>query len=67
MEGFKLPNDISEIIEGSLFMSDVWTAEDLEALKRNQITHIVTVSGGIKPRFPDLFEYLVLPIDDKND
>ena len=64
MEGFRMPRDISEIIDGSLFMSDVWTAEDLEVLKQKQITHIVTVSGGINPRYPHLFEYLVLPIDD---
>jgi hypothetical protein len=34
MEGFRMPRDISEIIDGSLFMSDVWTAEDLEVIKQ---------------------------------
>lgn len=60
-------NDIHEIIPGCLYMSDVFTAENMQVLDQHKITHIVTVSGGIKPRYPHLFEYLVLPIDDSPD
>ena len=45
-------------------MSDVFTAEKKEVLDHYKITHVVTVSGGIKPRHKEHFEYLVLPIDD---
>ena len=45
-------------------MSDVWNAEKLPLLEKNKITHIVTVSGGIKPKYPTQFQYLVIPIDD---
>lgn len=59
--------DMSEIVPSMLFMSGYIAAEDLSLLQSNGITHIVTVSGGIKPKYPHLFEYLVLPIDDQSD
>jgi hypothetical protein len=55
---------MNEIIPGMLYMSGYVAAEDIDELKSNKITHVVTVSGGIKPKYPHLFEYLVLPIDD---
>lgn len=62
-----LQMDISEIVPQMLFMSGYMSAEDLPTLQSRSITHIVTVSGGIKPKYPHLFEYLVLPIDDQSD
>jgi len=55
---------MSEILEGKLFMSDVFTAENMDILKRNKITHIVTVSKGIRPRYPDKFTYFVIEAED---
>ncbi len=57
-------DDLSEIVPESVYMSNCWAAENLELLQKTQITHIVTVSGGMKPRYPQFFEYLVIPIDD---
>jgi hypothetical protein len=62
-----VPGDMSEIIPSMLFMSGYMSAENLPLLQKNGITHIVTVSGGIKPKYPEHFEYLVLPIDDQSD
>ncbi len=56
--------NLDEIIPESLYISDVWKAENLKLLEANKITHIVTCSPGIKPKYPHLFEYLVIPIDD---
>jgi hypothetical protein len=49
-------------------MSDVWAAENLKLLQETKITHIVTVSFGIKPKYPEKgFEYLVIGIDDSSE
>ena len=58
---------MNEIIPGMLYLSGYMAAEDLEQLNKNNITHIVTVSGGMKPKYPHLFDYLVLPINDTSD
>ena len=63
----KMLSSIHEIIPEMLYMSDVFSAENLSILEQNKITHIVTVSGGLKPQHPDRCEYLVLPIDDSPD
>ena len=60
----KSASDIDPIIEGQLYMSDVFTAENLKAIEPLGITHIVTVSGGIYPRYLDKFAYKVIKIDD---
>mmetsp|Transcript_44183 Transcript_44183/g.32156 ORF Transcript_44183/g.32156 Transcript_44183/m.32156 type:complete len:125 (+) Transcript_44183:55-429(+) len=50
----------------NLYMSDVSGAGSLEELQKRNITHIVTVSANLTPKFPDFFEYLVVPIDDRD-
>ena len=55
---------LDEIIPESLYLSDVWKAESLKHLQANKITHIVTVSQGIKPKYPSEFKYMVIPVDD---
>jgi hypothetical protein len=45
-------------------MSDVFTAEKLTVLNDLKITHIVTVSGGISPKYPSKFKYIVIPVED---
>ena len=55
--------DIDEICPG-LYMSDVFTAENMEILRKFNITHILTLSAGISPRYPDMFDYKVIKIDD---
>ena len=57
------PDDIHEICP-RLYMSDVFTAEKLRVLADFKITHIVTVSGDIAPRYPDKFNYKVIPVED---
>jgi len=56
--------DINAIIDNQLYMSDVFTAENLDLIKSLRITHIVTVSGCISPKYPDKFIYKVIKIDD---
>ena len=58
------PDDIHEICP-RLFMSDVFTAEKPNVLAELKITHIVTVSSGIAPRYPDKFVYKVIPVEDQ--
>ena len=55
--------DIHEIDNG-LYMSDIFTAENLDILSKFGITHIVTVTGHIPPKYKDKFEYLVVEVDD---
>jgi hypothetical protein len=55
--------DIDKIDE-NLYMSDVFTAENIVALNERKITHILTVTGHVKPRFPDQFWYKIIEIDD---
>lgn len=48
-----------------LYMSDVFTAENMDVLREYKITHILLVSAGISPRYPDKFTYKVIKVDDK--
>lgn len=45
-------------------MSDVFTAENEGVLQERGITHIVSVSAGISPRYPSRYTYHVIKIDD---
>jgi protein-tyrosine phosphatase len=63
--GRRMNEDIDEIIEGKVYMSDVFTAENLEVLDEKKITHIVTVSKGIRPRYPEKFQYFVIEVNDE--
>ena len=54
----------SEIIEDKVYLSNMKIAEDLEQLQSNQITHILTVACDIPPKFPEMFQYKVVDIED---
>ena len=60
---FSASDDIHEIDDG-LFMSDIFTAENLTVLERHKITHIVNVCGSIKPKYADRFQYFVIEAND---
>ncbi|CAG8675504.1 16827_t:CDS:10, partial [Cetraspora pellucida] len=47
-----------------LYLGSYLAAEDEDWLGRHKITNILTVSQDIKPRFPELFTYKVIPIRD---
>ncbi len=48
-----------------MYMSDVFTAENLEVLLERQITHIVSIIGsGLRPKYPDRFTYHAVSIND---
>eukprot|EP00347_Sterkiella_histriomuscorum_P020163 403338863 len=58
-------NDIHLILPG-VYISDVLAAENREMLAKHKITHILIVSAGITPRYPDKFTYKRIQIDDKD-
>eukprot|EP00484_Ammonia_sp_Unknown_P011405 CAMPEP_0197078498 /NCGR_PEP_ID=MMETSP1384-20130603/213151_1 /TAXON_ID=29189 /ORGANISM="Ammonia sp." /LENGTH=583 /DNA_ID=CAMNT_0042517365 /DNA_START=60 /DNA_END=1812 /DNA_ORIENTATION=+ len=52
-----------QIMDG-LYLGSIGAAKNLEWLKKNGITHILCVAGGIGPCFPKQFQYKVVEIDD---
>ncbi|CDW78718.1 leucine rich repeat and phosphatase domain containing protein [Stylonychia lemnae] len=55
--------DIDQILP-NLYMSNVYAAENQQILQELKITHIVTVSAGIKPKYPSFYNYKVILVDD---
>ena len=53
-------------IAEKLYLGNLQAAQDLKALKRAGITHVLTVASGIKPFFPDEFTYKVIAIADQS-
>ena len=58
--------DNIDMITPNLYMSDVFNAENYDLLQKLHITHIVTVSRTISPKFPKDFTYLVCEVDDES-
>mmetsp|Transcript_17410 Transcript_17410/g.16605 ORF Transcript_17410/g.16605 Transcript_17410/m.16605 type:complete len:133 (-) Transcript_17410:500-898(-) len=56
-------NQPAEIIPG-LFLGSIGAAFKKESLVQHGITHILTCADKLKPRFPEEFEYLCLPVLD---
>jgi len=52
-----------------LFVGSAGPAYNLKALKETGITHIISVTSGVRPQFPDDFEYLHIQglFDDAKD
>jgi hypothetical protein len=66
MQAFKLAKndrEPAEICEG-LFLGSIGAAMSKETLQRLGISVVMTVSDNIKPLFPELFTYEVIPILD---
>jgi hypothetical protein len=51
-------------IEDRLWLGNVHSAQDLQALRQAGITHILTVAAGIPPLFPSEFQYKVIAVSD---
>ena len=49
-------------IEDKLFIGDIYSSTNFFNLSSNNISHILTVTGGVKPYFPGDFQYLILPV-----
>ena len=47
-----------------LYLGNLKGAQDLNALKSTNITHILQVANGIKPFFPKYFKYKVISMPD---
>ena len=47
-----------------MFLGSVGAAHDRGALESVGITHVLTVAGGFPPKFPDVYEYLVIDVAD---
>lgn len=47
-----------------MFLGSVGAAHDRDALDACGITHVLTVAGGFPPKFPDVYEYLVIDVAD---
>ena len=54
-------------VEDKLFIGDIYSSTNFFNLSANNISHILTVTGGVKPLFPGDFEYLILPVDDTSE
>jgi len=52
-------------ISDRLFLGNLQAAQNFEALKQNNITHILTVADNISPFFPRDFTYKVILVRDK--
>jgi dual specificity phosphatase 12 len=53
-------------IQDRLYLGNLQAAQDLQLLKREGITHILQVAGGIKPMFPKDFKYKVIDVADQS-
>lgn len=51
-------------IMDNLWLGDLVGASNKFALKKNGITHILTMGAGMPPKFPALFHYKVVHIYD---
>lgn len=58
--------DVDEILPG-VFISGCSPAADKETLQKLQITHIVNLASLFGNRFPELFTYLKIEIEDSDD
>ncbi|KAF7852307.1 hypothetical protein BT93_L4601 [Corymbia citriodora subsp. variegata] len=54
-------------IEEGLFLGSVGAANNEEALKRLNVTHILIIACNLKPVYPDDFVYKVITVPDKVD
>lgn len=54
---------MNKITEG-LWLGDMTGAYNRFALRKNGITHILTVAQGIMPKFPTQFQYKLISILD---
>ncbi|GLT99787.1 hypothetical protein SLE2022_172030 [Rubroshorea leprosula] len=54
-------------IEEGLFLGSIAAANNKNALKSSNITHILTVAGSLRPAHTNDFVYKVIPVLDKED
>ncbi|KAK7363709.1 hypothetical protein VNO77_05861 [Canavalia gladiata] len=54
-------------IDEGLFLGSIGTATDKVALKKVNITHILTVAGKLPPAHPGDFVYKVIDVADRDD
>jgi len=59
-----LHDSMDEVYPG-IFISGIRASLDLTALQRYNITTIISVAAGIRPRYPEKFRYLVVDVEDK--
>ena len=47
----------------NLYLGDIRSAQDPEALQRNYITHIVTLDKSLAPMYPKKYQYRAVPVE----
>ena len=57
-------NKLSEIIPNMLYLCNWPAVEDKNELISNKITHILSISDFIRPRFPSEYTYKVVDVED---
>ena len=57
--------DTIDEVHPGIFISGKRPSRDLTALQRYNITTIISVAAGIRPRYPEKFRYLVVDVEDK--
>jgi protein-tyrosine phosphatase len=68
----EVPPDISlfypsEVVPGFLFQGGLASAETLDVLADIGVTHIINTAAESVARYPERFNYLVIPVDDRPD
>lgn len=53
-------------IADKLWLGNLQAAQDMQRLRKEGITHILQVAGGIKPQFPKDFTYKVIEVADQS-
>ena len=51
-------------ITDRIYLGDITGAANLEMLKKNKITHVLTMAAGIKPMFIKDFKYKIVDLID---
>ncbi|KAE8728398.1 Dual specificity protein phosphatase 1 [Hibiscus syriacus] len=58
---------VPSVIEEGLFLGSIAASNNVDALKRLNVTHILTVASSLKPAHTTDFVYKVIPVADKED
>ena len=61
-----MQDEISEVLPG-VFVSGLLPSQDLKLLRKRKIKTIISVVAGVRPKHPDCFRYIVVPIPDTPD
>ena len=59
--------EADEIIKDKIYIGNELISTDINSLQLLKITHILVAGDWMQEKFPDIFKYLTLPIQDNLD